>query len=151
MSGSYRTMIGSVLKRLRVRIENAERILKKDEIDDEEKESLSNDGKSIQKILKTLDEKNQHWLDFLKVLETEDRINKTLTYENYKVENKHFYEWIEKGREIVDLIEEISYQRNSGASENSSVINQPNHIEARELTVQLPRLQLPKFQGDPHN
>ena len=32
----------------------------------------------------------------------------------------NIYEWIEKGREIVDLIEEISYQRNSDASENSS-------------------------------
>ena len=98
MSGSYRTMIGSVLKRLRVRIENAEKILKKDEIDDEEKESIINHGKSIQKILKTLDEKNQLWLDFLNELDTEDRLNETLTYENYKVENKHFYEWIEKGR-----------------------------------------------------
>ena len=53
MSGPYKTMIGPVLKRLRVRIENTERILKKDEIDDEEKESLINDGKGIQKILKT--------------------------------------------------------------------------------------------------
>ena len=59
MSGSYKTMIGPVLKRLRIRIENVEGILKKDEIDDEEKESLINDGKSVQKILKTLDEKNQ--------------------------------------------------------------------------------------------
>ena len=55
MSGSYKTMIGPVLKRLRIRIENVEGILKKDEIDDEEKESLINDGKSIEKILKTLD------------------------------------------------------------------------------------------------
>nr|CAD2206562.1 unnamed protein product [Meloidogyne enterolobii] len=66
MSGPYKRMIGTVLQRLRVRIENAESIIVKDEIDDEEKESLMNDGKSIQKILKTLDEKNQLWLDFLK-------------------------------------------------------------------------------------
>ena len=32
------------------------------------------------------------------------------TYEKYKVENKHFYEWIEKGRDIVDSIDELSYQ-----------------------------------------
>ena len=135
MSGSYKTMIGPVLKRLRIRIENVERILKKDEIDDEEKESLINDGKSIEKILKTLDEKNRLWLDFLKVLEVDDRVNETLTYENYKVENKHFYEWIEKGREILDSIEELSFQRNSDISENSSVVNHGNRIEAKELTV----------------
>ena len=59
MSGPYKKMIGPVLKRLRIRIENAEKIMKKREIDDEEKESIMNDGKSIIKILNTLDEKNQ--------------------------------------------------------------------------------------------
>ena len=61
------------------------------------------------------------------------------------------YEWIEKGREIVDSIDELSYHRNLDISELSSVINQPNQIESRELTVQLPRLQLQEFHGDPHN
>ena len=61
------------------------------------------------------------------------------------------YEWIEKGREIVDSIDELSYHRNSDISEPSSVSNQPNQIESRELTVQLPKLQLPEFHGDPHN
>ena len=37
MSGPYKKMIGPVLKRLRVRIEDAEQIMKKKEIDDEER------------------------------------------------------------------------------------------------------------------
>uniref|UniRef100_A0A915MC04 Peptidase aspartic putative domain-containing protein n=1 Tax=Meloidogyne javanica TaxID=6303 RepID=A0A915MC04_MELJA len=151
MSGPYKRMIGTVLQRLRVRIENAESIIIKDEIDDEEKESLLNDGKGIQKILKTLDEKNKLWLDFLKDLDPDDRIKETQAYENYTVENRHFYEWIEKGREIVDSIDELVLQRNPDTSENNSVVTQTNNVETRELTVQLPRLQLPEFHGDPHH
>ena len=59
MSGPYKKMLGPVLKRLRTRIENVAQIMKRKEIDDEEKESIMNDGKSIIKILNTLDEKNQ--------------------------------------------------------------------------------------------
>ena len=47
MSGPYKKMLGPVLKRLRNRIENTEKIMKKKEIDDEEKESIISDGKNI--------------------------------------------------------------------------------------------------------
>ena len=151
MSGPYKKMLGPVLKCLRNRIENTEKIMKKKEIDDEEKESIISDGKNILKILNTLDEKNQLWLDFIKNLDIDERQTETLAYENYTVDDKHFYEWIEKGREIADAIEELVYQRNSDISENNSVVSQLNHVETRELAVQLPRLQLPEFYGDPHH
>nr|CAD2183553.1 unnamed protein product [Meloidogyne enterolobii] len=151
MSGPYKRMIGTVLRRLINRIENTEQIMKKKIIDDEEKESITSDGKSIIKILNTLEEKNQLWLNFINNLDINDRETETLAYDNYIVDNKHFYEWIEKGRETADFIEELVYQRKSDDSENNSIVTQINHSETRELTVQLPRLQLPEFNGDPHH
>ena len=83
------------------------------------KESIINDGKSIIKMLNTIDEKNQLWLDFIKNLDIDERQTERLAYENYIVEDKHFYEWIEKGRATADSIEELIYQRNSDDSENN--------------------------------
>nr|CAD2200257.1 unnamed protein product [Meloidogyne enterolobii] len=151
MSGPYKTMIGIILKHLRIRMENDEQIINKDEIDDDEKEKVISDGKFIVKIVKTLNEKNQLWLDFINSLDSDERKKETKIYENYNFENKHFYEWIDKGREIVDSIDELIFQRNPDTSENNSVVTQINNVETRELTVQLPRLELPEFHGDPHH
>jgi hypothetical protein len=66
-------MIGPALKRLIEHVKASKIILEKDAINDEEKESLSQHGKNIGKILSTLETKTDLWIQYLNGLFPTDR------------------------------------------------------------------------------
>ncbi|KAL7071678.1 hypothetical protein ACQ4LE_009226 [Meloidogyne hapla] len=168
MSGTIRSTIAPSIIRLGRYLDQVRPILDADERTEEGIELLQKMLIKIRRAIALVDEKVEKWEKYIKNLTANDKAAEEDIFARYSINERHFLEWIDLGREaIVDI--EIALTEGSDAhstqSEHSEEIgvglNRTNEVRRniptrnevpvrneQVLPPHLPRTRLPEFYGD---
>ncbi|KAL7078739.1 hypothetical protein ACQ4LE_001918 [Meloidogyne hapla] len=168
MSGTIRSTIAPSIIRLGRYLDQVRPILDADERTEEGIELLQKMLIKIRRAIALVDEKVEKWEKYIKNLTVNDKAAEEDIFARYAINERHFLEWIDLGREaIVDI--EIALTEGSDAhstqSEHSEEIgvglNRTNEVRRniptrnevpvrneQVLPPHLPRTRLPEFYGD---
>nr|CAD2206058.1 unnamed protein product [Meloidogyne enterolobii] len=167
MSGTIRSSIAPSIVRLKKYLEEVRPVIDATERTDEGVELLQKMIVKIRRAIALVEEKVEKWEKYIKDLPANDRGAEEAIFSRYAIEERHFLEWIDSGREAIDDIEIVLAEGSDGRSTQSEVSEEmgvgPNrtnqarrNINAEEVPVKgeqmlpahLPRTRLPEFYGD---
>jgi len=153
MSGAIRKTIALTVARLKVYIKDSDDLRQKDNLTDDEHDQLQRNCKMLRRTLTSIEKTVDKWLDFIATLNGQEKTTELEQFENYKVSERQFQEWIELAKETCDLIE-VEYESLaafSRASLNSNITQHNSHLahqqkETKAQHINLDRVRLPKFE-----
>nr|CAD2195452.1 unnamed protein product [Meloidogyne enterolobii] len=167
MSGTIRSTIAPSIVRLKKYLEEVRPVIDATERTEEGIELLQRMAVKIRRAINFVEEKVEKWEKYIKDLPANERVAEEGVFARYAIEERHFLEWIDSGREAIDDIEIVLAEGSDARSTQSEIseeigvgLNRTNevrrNINAERVPVRseqvlpphLPRTRLPEFYGD---